>query len=170
MKKIITLLVAGSISFSVIAQQASIPMTKHQFLETYEKMLNQAEKFSQKGSSISDEIMKKNMSPEDYGNYKDEEEEIEKQHTSELAKCIGIAPMRLAKAKQTFQPKAMLDVMKQCSSKIPESFNMTSMDFTQEPALAEFSACTEDVMTKKTGIPVAKYKKCEAELSGDSDY
>ena len=25
-------------------------------------------------------------------------------------------------------------------------------------------------MTKKTGIPIAKYKKCEAELSGDSDY
>ena len=170
MKKIITLLVAGTISFSATAQQESIPMTKQQFLQTYENMLSQADKFAQKGSSMSDEMMKKNMSAEDYRNYKDEEEEFEKQHNSELAKCIGIAPETLAKAKDAFQPKAMLDVMKQCSSAIPESFNMTSMDFTQEPALAEFSACTQKAMTKETGIPVAKYEKCDAELSGDSDY
>lgn len=47
---------------------------------------------------------------------------------------------------------------------------MTSLNFTQEPALAEFSACTQKIMTKETGIPTAKYEKCEAELSGDNDY
>jgi hypothetical protein len=170
MKKIITLLVAGTISISVNAQQESISMTKQQFLDIYENMLNQAEKLSQKGSSMSDETMKKNMSAEDYRNYKDQEEELEKQKINELAECIGIAPEKLVKAKDAFQPKTMLDVMKQCSSTIPESFNMSSLDFTQEPALAEFGSCTQAAMTKETGVPVAKYEKCEAELSGDSDY
>jgi hypothetical protein len=170
MKKIITLLVAGSISFSATAQQESIPMTKQQFLQTYENMLNQAEEYAQKGSSMSDEMMKKKMSAEDYSRYKDEEKEFEKQHDKELAKCVGIAPEKLAKAKDSFKPKAMLVVMKQCSSKIPESFNMTSLDFTEEPALADFSDCTQEIMTKQTGIPVAKYEKCDAELSGDNDY
>ena len=170
MKKIIILLVAGTISFSATAQQESIPMTKQQFLQTYENILNQAEKLAQKGSSMSDEIMKKNMSADDYKNYKDEEEAFEKQNDIELAKCIGITPEKLAKAKDELQPKVVLGVMKQCSSAIPASFNMTSMDFTQEPALAKFNACTQEVMTKETGIPVAKYQKCEAKLSGDSDY
>jgi hypothetical protein len=169
-KKIITLLVTGAISFSAIAQQESIPMTKQQFLETYENMLNQSENYAQKGSSMSDEIMKKNMSAEDYSKYKSQEAEFKKQHSNELAKCIGISPEKLAKAKDGFKPKAMLGVMKQCSSKIPESFNMTSLNFTQEPALAEFGACTQEIMTKETGIPVAKYEKCEAELSGANDY
>lgn len=170
MKKIITLLVTGAISFSAIAQQESIPMTKQQFLETNENMLNQAEKYAEKGSSMSDAVMKKNMSAENYSKYKVQEEEFEKQNNKELAECIGIAPDKLAKAKAAFKPKAMLGVMKQCSSKIPEHFNMTSLDFTQEPALAEFSACIQEIITKETGIPAAKYKKCEAELSGDNAY
>lgn len=168
MKKIITLLAACAISFSATAQQESILMTKQQFLETYENMLNQAEKYTQKGSSMSDEIMKKKMSAEDYKKYKVQEEEFEKQHVNELAECIGIAPEKLAKAKDAFKPKAMLGVIKQCSSKIPESFSMTSLDFNQDPALAEFGACTQEVITKETGISVAKYEKCEAKLSGDN--
>lgn len=77
MKKIITLLVVGTISLSATAQQESIPMTKQQFLETYENMVSQDKKYAQKGSSMSDEIMKKRLSTEDYSNYKDEEEEFE---------------------------------------------------------------------------------------------
>lgn len=170
MNKAITLLVAGALSFSASAKQESIKMTKQQFLETYENMLNQAEEYAQKGRSMSEEMMKKNMSAEDYKNYKDQEAEFEKQSNNQLAKCIGIAPEKLAKAKDTFKPKAMLTVMKQCSSKIPDSFTVTSLNFTQEPALSEFGACTQEIMTKDTGISVAKYEKCEAKLSGENDY
>ncbi len=170
MKKILTLLVAGGISLSATAQQESIQMTKQQFLQTYENMLNRADEFAQEDNSMADEIMKKNMSAEDYKQYKAEEEEFEKQQNIELAKCTGIAPEKLAKAKEAFKPTAMLAIVKQCSSKIPESFNMTSLDFNKDPVLAEFRACTLEIMTKETGIPVAKYEKCEAELSGDDDY
>ncbi len=170
MNKAITLLVAGTISFSALAQQESIQMTKQQFLETYENMLNQAEKYAQKGSSMSDELMKKNMSPEDYQEYRNQEQEFAEQLNNDLAQCMGIAPEKLTKAKDSFKPKAMLAVMKQCSAKIPESFTMSSLNFAQEPALSEFGACTQEIMTKETGVSVAKYEKCEAELSGDSDY
>jgi hypothetical protein len=167
MKKIITLLVAGTLSFSVTAQQESIPMTKKQFLDTYENMLNQAEKNSETGCSRTDEVMKKNMPSEDYQKYKNQAKESEQRHNNKLAKCIGITPEKLAKAKEKFKPKAMLIVMKQCSSNIPASFSMTSLDFTKEPALADFGACTQELITKESGISAAKYATCDSELSGD---
>lgn len=161
MKQLLATLTLISISFGALAQ-SEITMTKQEFIDNQINMFSQFDEMqAQRGVQI-DEMMKSKMSSEAYDEFKKKNDLAEQEELKSAADCLGVSTQKLESITKNIGSAALVEAANACSSKLPESIAISGMDWTQVPGLAEYNACNEEFIAKKSGVPLAKYKKCAA--------
>ncbi len=163
----ILFIAAGLSTGTAIAQNDTMQMNKKQFVALYENAL-QARK-SMPAGGMAEEMMRKNLSPEQFEQWKKEEKMFKQEQNQTLADCAGISVDKLNELEEKMTPEFQLSLMKQCSNKLPELINVGASNLHEAPELAEFSACTESLVSKKFGVSAKKIEACRMEFEGE-DY
>lgn len=165
MKSTLALIVAGLVSSSAIGQSANMEMTKQQFLDIYENAAANQDKIAEYQHQ-NKQRLKDQMPPDVYEQMVAEETEIEKKRKEKIASCAGVSLEKLEQTEENVTPKAMLSLVKQCSNTLPDTIPASeNMDWSRNPALADFIDCTDVAVKKEYGLSLKKLNQCESDLS-----
>ena len=59
-----------------------------------------------------------------------------------------------------------MELIKTCSSKLPDTLNMNQLDLESNSDLAEYRQCAEEMVAKEIGVSSEKLRSC-SELAED---
>lgn len=126
------------------------------------KMYSQFDEMQEKMGAQNDEMMKSKMSPEDYEQFKKENDSAKQEELKAAADCLGISTEKVESITESIDSATLIEAANVCSSSLPESITISGMDWSKVQGLAEYNSCNEKFIAKKSGVPIEKYKECAA--------
>ena len=148
-------------STCVYAQEMTL--SKEQFLQMTDQMLSRSEELKAQMQSNTDAQMKQHLSEEQYQQYKADEKMMREEENAQLADCLGISESKLESIKAKVTPQVIGTAVKDCSSKLPNTITMSTLDWSSNPELTDFNACTEEKIADKANVSLAKFQQCSSQ-------
>ena len=166
MRKMSVLVIAASLSVGfAIAQGDATKITKEQFIAMYENAIKS--KSSNSTASMAEEMMRKNLSPDQFADWKKSEKSLRQEENKIIANCAGISLGKFNELEEKITPSVQLSLFKQCSDKLPNSISLGSLGMDQSPELSEFNACVESLASKKFGVSIKKLETCRLKVEDE---
>lgn len=157
----VAMMIVASLFLSApLDAQTELNFTRQQFVDTQLQMLENIDQAASEAQSARDEILKKNLPPEEYQRLKQEDARLANEEQIAAAKCLGIEIDEIGEIEEKVGPKFQIEVVKACASLLPDSFTLSGVDFASAPALAEYSNCTVERTAKELGFPLEKFAQC----------
>ncbi|GAA6139220.1 hypothetical protein NBRC116583_29670 [Arenicella sp. 4NH20-0111] len=144
-------------------------MSKEEFVNMQLKMIEGAQQMQEELGERNRKMLKEALPKEDFEKLMAEDQEYEAQAKAQTAECLGISEQELELYENSFNEEFQLELVKSCSSELPESITVKSMNWSDNTDLEAFQACTEAEVAKRTKIPQKKLKEC-SESNEDRSY
>lgn len=149
----------------VVAQEEGT-ISKDEFVQSQLMMMQQLKDAQADIEANNDKALKEQLSPEAYAEYKAEMEEYKQEQEQKVASCLGVSTEDVAGMSEKVGPDFQMELIKTCSSKLPDTLNMNQLDLESNSDLAEYRQCAEEMVAKEIGVSSEKLRSC-SELAED---
>lgn len=141
-------------------------ISKEEFVQSQLLMMERLKGAQADIEANNDKALKEQLSPEAYAEYKAEMAEYKQEQEEKVANCLGVSTDDVAGMSEKVGPDFQMQLIKACSSKLPDTLNLNSLDLESNSDLAEYRACAEEMVAKEIGISSEKLRSC-SELAED---
>ena len=87
---------------------------------------------------------------------------MQEQQDAQLADCLGMSESNLQSVKEKITPKVIAAAVKDCSNALPDTIKMSTLDWSSNPELKDFNACTEKKIAKQANVSLTKFQQCSS--------
>lgn len=156
------LLLALTLLFSATAQaqDAEQTISKDEFVKSQLAMMEQMKQVQKDMAEDAESMMRDKMTPEEFAQYKAEADAEQKEQEEKVADCLGIPAEQISSMSEKVGPDFQIDVIKSCSSKLPETLSLDNMDWDSNADFAAYKECAENMVAKEIGVSSAKLQQC----------
>lgn len=141
--------------------ELSNEMTKEQLLEVYTGLFENSDDLQKTSKKATEDIMRKNLGDEKFAEFQENSAKMEVQSNIQQAKCLGVSTDELDAAKQAVDADFQLEVVHQCSSKLPDIIRNPSLgDPADSPDMKLFSDCMNNKTAEKMGVSQEQIQQC----------
>ncbi|GGZ97468.1 hypothetical protein GCM10008090_02190 [Arenicella chitinivorans] len=171
MKKLTLILTAGltCCSLAVVAPtfaQQEGTISKDEFVQSQLAMMQRLKDAQADIEANNDKALKEQLSPEAYAEYQAEMSEYKQEQEAKVANCLGVPTDEVAGMSEKVGPDFQMQLIKACSSKLPDTLNLNALDLESNTGLAEYRECAEEMVAKEIGVSSEKLRSC-SELAED---